>query len=60
MLKACRKCRFIFEGDKCPSCGSEEFSKSFEGAIYVADPADSQIASAIGAKAPGKYALKIK
>ncbi|MFH1106979.1 MAG: transcription elongation factor subunit Spt4 [Candidatus Micrarchaeota archaeon] len=60
MLKACRKCRYIFEGDKCSLCGSEEFSKSFEGSIYVVDPGTSQIAGAIGAKVPGKYALKIK
>ncbi len=60
MLKACRKCRYIFEGDKCPACGSEDFTKSFEGSIYVVDAAGSQIAGAIGAKTPGKYALKIK
>ncbi|MFH1200499.1 MAG: transcription elongation factor subunit Spt4 [Candidatus Micrarchaeota archaeon] len=60
MLKACKSCRFIFEGDKCPSCSSVDFSKSFEGAIYVVDAQNSQIAAAIGAKVPGKYALKIK
>ncbi len=60
MNKACRKCRAIVVGDKCGVCGGNDLTRSFEGTIYVVDPTDSKIASAIGAKMPGKYALKLK
>lgn len=60
MSKACRNCRAIVVGDKCAVCGGSDLTKSFEGTIYVVDPTDSQIANAIGAKVPGKYALKLK
>ena len=29
--KACKICKRIYEGDKCPNCGSKEFSDSFQG-----------------------------
>ncbi|MBI5224860.1 transcription elongation factor Spt4 [Candidatus Micrarchaeota archaeon] len=60
MNKACRNCRSILTGDKCANCGGTDLTKSFEGAIFIVDAADSKIAQAIGAKFPGKYALKIK
>ncbi|MEK6843387.1 MAG: transcription elongation factor subunit Spt4 [Candidatus Micrarchaeota archaeon] len=60
MNKACRNCRSVVSGDKCAVCGGVDLTKSFEGAIFIIDPTDSKIAEAIGAKVPGKYALKIK
>ncbi|MFH1750794.1 MAG: transcription elongation factor subunit Spt4 [Candidatus Micrarchaeota archaeon] len=60
MSKACRNCRAIVAGDKCAVCGGSDLTKSYEGTIYVVDTTDSQIAGAIGAKMPGKYALKLK
>jgi DNA-directed RNA polymerase subunit E" len=61
MTKACRNCRaIVIAGDKCAVCGGSDLTKSYEGTIYVVDPTDSQIANAIGAKVPGKYALKLK
>ena len=58
--KACKNCRLIVVGDVCPVCKDSELTKTWEGYILMANPKDSQIAGAIGAGAPGKYALKIK
>ena len=60
MNKACRNCRALVIGDKCAVCGGADLTKSFEGIIYVLDANESQIANAIGAKVPGKFALKLK
>ena len=58
--KACKKCRVLVTGDVCAQCNGTELTKSWEGQILVFNPTGSQVAEAIGAKIPGKYALKIK
>jgi len=58
--KACRKCRMIVTGDVCPICKDSELTKTWEGYILIVNPENSEVANAIGVKAPGKYALKIK
>ena len=60
MEKACRKCRKIVDGDVCAACGGTNLTKTFEGYIVVLNPQASQVCEVIGAKIPGKYALKIK
>ena len=60
MKKACRACRYIVEGDVCPNCNATDLTKSLEGVIYIVDPNGSEVADAVKAKMPGKYALKIK
>jgi DNA-directed RNA polymerase subunit E" len=60
MQKACRNCRLLYEGDACPACQSTEHSRQFEGAVYIVDAERSEVGKRIGAKVPGKYALKIK
>ncbi len=57
--KACRKCRLIVTGDVCPVCKDSQLTRSWEGYIIVTDP-NGEVGTAIGAKFPGKYALKIK
>ena len=57
--KACRICRRIYEGDKCPNCGSKEFSDSFKGRIEVTNPEKSEVAQKIGIKSKGNFAIKI-
>ncbi len=59
--KACRRCRFLVEldADKCPNCGSEEFTKLWRGYILVIDPSRSLVAKKIDAKIPGAYAIKV-
>jgi DNA-directed RNA polymerase subunit E" len=58
--KACKKCRAIVTGDACLLCQSTELTRSWEGYVIMFNPEGSLIAEAIGAKVPGKYALKIK
>lgn len=59
--KACKKCRLIVKGDVCPVCKeSGALTKTWEGYIALMNSENSEVAEVIGAKAPGKYALKIK
>lgn len=58
--KACKNCRLIVKGDVCPLCGASVLTKTWEGYIALMNADGSEVAQAIGAKAPGKYALKIK
>ena len=58
--RACRKCRLIVVGDVCPVCKESELTKSWEGHIIIVDPEHSEVAKAIGATVPGRYALKVK
>ncbi len=58
--KACKKCRLIVAGDVCPNCqDGSELTKTWSGYIFVINP-EGEVPVAIKAKAPGKYALKIK
>ncbi len=58
---ACRKCKYILaEGEKkCPACGGNEFSDEWSGIVIIIDPTSS-LAGIIGAKIPGRYAIKVR
>lgn len=58
--KVCKRCKMVVEGEKCPNCGSDQFSTSYQGRVYVIDPNSSSIANKIGAKAKGEYAIKVR
>jgi len=58
-LKACKKCRFIFEdGEKCPKCGSTSLTESWKGKIEVINPEKSEIAKQLKLTEKGVYAIK--
>ncbi len=58
--KACKICKTIYEeGNKCPNCGAKEFTESFKGKIYIADPEKSEIAKKLNIKSKGEFAIKI-
>ena len=57
--KACKKCRTIFTGAKCPKCGSEEASDSFKGKMRIFNPIESEIAKNLNIKEKGEYAVKL-
>jgi len=57
--KACKKCKRLYEGDKCPDCGSSEKSDSYKGKLVVLNVEESEIAKNIGIKQKGTYAVKI-
>lgn len=56
--KACKHCRRIFEGSKCPNCGSENISDSFKGRVVILDSEESEIAKNLKIKDKGVYAIK--
>lgn len=58
--KACKKCKFVFEGAKCPKCGSEEITEGFKGKITVLKPEESEIAKNVNIKEKGVYAIKVR
>ena len=58
--KACKNCKYIYEGEKCPICGSTEAVTNFAGYIIVLNPEDSEIAKKAGINVPGKYAARLR
>lgn len=58
-MKACRNCHFLTKESVCPSCKSQEFTDKWKGFVMVLDADRSQVAKQLGAKLPGKYALKL-
>ena len=48
----------IYEGDKCPSCGSQEYSDSFKGRVIILDPEHSEVAQHLKIKSKGSYAIR--
>ena len=58
--KACRICSRIYEGDKCPQCGSKESTDSFKGRISVLNPEKSEIAQKLRIKEKGSFAVKTR
>ena len=58
--KACKKCKRITTGKKCPVCGSQELTPHWRGLVIIIDPDKSQIAKELNIEIPGKYALKVR
>jgi DNA-directed RNA polymerase subunit E" len=56
---ACTKCRYLTTETTCPVCGSRDLSPNWSGLLYVLDPEKSELAKMIGAKVPGRYAVKV-
>ena len=48
------------EGNKCLNCGSDSFTTSWQGRLYVTDISKSMIAEKIGIKVKGEYAIKVR
>jgi DNA-directed RNA polymerase subunit E" len=58
--KACKICNVIYEGDKCPKCGSKESTEGFKGRIVVFDSEKSEIAKKLDIKEKGNFAIKTR
>jgi len=56
--RACKKCKSIYIGSKCPRCGSEESTDSFKGKISIINPEQSELAQKLKIKEKGEYAIK--
>lgn len=59
-MKACKICNRLYEGEKCPECGSAEASESFKGKVIILKPEESEIAQKMKLKKKGVYAIKTK
>ncbi|MEM0372050.1 MAG: transcription elongation factor subunit Spt4 [Ignisphaera sp.] len=60
-FKACLRCKALVKPDeeKCPICGSNEFTHEWSGIVIVVDPQKSEVAKILNIKTPGRYALKV-
>lgn len=60
--KACKQCRTIYEGDKCPKCGASpsEATESWKGKVAILNPEQSEIAKKIKINEKGTYAIKTR
>ncbi|HLA22996.1 MAG TPA: transcription elongation factor subunit Spt4 [Candidatus Nanoarchaeia archaeon] len=58
--KACRNCNRVYEGEKCPDCGSEDYTENFKGRIVLMNPEKSEIAGRLKLKEKGNFALKTR
>ncbi len=56
--KACKICKAIYEGERCPKCNSKESTDSFKGKIIVLNPEKSEIAKKLNIKEEGSFAIK--
>ena len=60
VVKACKRCRALFEGSKCPQCESTENADSFKGCVNILDPEQSEIAKNLNLKKRGLFAIRLR
>ena len=58
--KACKVCKRIYEGVKCPNCESKESTEGFKGRIAVLNTEKSEIARKLNFKKKGNFAIKTR
>ncbi len=60
-FKACLKCKALVkpEEERCPICGSTDFTFEWSGMVIILDPKKSRVAKLLGIEKPGRYALKV-
>jgi RNA polymerase subunit RPABC4/transcription elongation factor Spt4 len=59
-VKACKICKRIYDEDKCPDCGSKEFTDAPKGRIFVTNAEKSEIAHKLNIKKNGEFAIKVR
>jgi len=58
--KACKQCNMIYEGDKCPGCGNQEYNEEIKGRLIIFDAENSEVAKNTKITKKGKYNIKSK
>ena len=58
--KACKICKRIYEGNKCPDCDSKESTEGFKGRIAILNPEKSEIAKKLNMPKKGNFAIKVR
>ncbi|MFH1431320.1 MAG: transcription elongation factor subunit Spt4 [Nanoarchaeota archaeon] len=56
--KACKNCAAIYEGDKCPQCGSQEYTEEIKGKMVILDSEKSEIAKKVKITKKGTYTIR--
>jgi DNA-directed RNA polymerase subunit E" len=59
-IRACKKCSTLYERDKCPKCGANEYTESWKGKVVIMDPEKSEVAQKLKIKEKGVYAIKTR
>ena len=57
--KACKRCKFFYEGEECPQCKTSQAVTNWKGRIHILDDKNSGIAKKIGVEVEGEYAIKV-
>jgi len=60
VVKVCRECHRVVEGEACVICGTTNLSEDWAGYVVIIDPEHSDIAKKMNITMPGRYALKVR
>ncbi|MDN7012644.1 DNA-directed RNA polymerase, subunit E'' [Methanoculleus sp. FWC-SCC3] len=60
VLKVCRECHRVVEGESCVICGTANLSEDWAGYVVIIDPERSEIAKKMNITMAGRYALKVR
>ena len=58
--KACKNCRYFYEGNECPVCKSNAAASTWQGRLNIIDVNKSEIAKKLGINVKGEYAIKVR
>ncbi|MCK9298606.1 DNA-directed RNA polymerase, subunit E'' [Methanoculleus sp. YWC-01] len=60
VVKVCRECHRVVEGESCVICGTANLSEDWAGYVVIIDPEHSEIAKKMNITMAGRYALKVR
>ena len=60
VLKVCRECHKVVEGESCVVCGTSNLSEDWAGYVVIIDPERSETAKKMNITMAGRYALKVR
>jgi DNA-directed RNA polymerase subunit E" len=60
VIKVCRECHRVVEGESCVICGTANLSEDWAGYVVIIDPEHSEIAKKMNITMAGRYALKVR
>ncbi|MFA7198270.1 MAG: transcription elongation factor subunit Spt4 [Methanoculleus sp.] len=60
VVKVCRECHRVVEGEACVVCSTSNLSEDWAGYVVIIDPEHSDIAKKMNITMAGRYALKVR
>ena len=60
VVRVCRECHRVVEGEACVICGTSNLSEDWAGYFVIIEPEHSDIAKKMNITLPGRYALKVR